>query len=373
MPLHLCSAEATRQACPMSQRAKTVLIRQFIVDHVSEHSRDIASLVAERFRISRQAANKHLRAMEESGVIESDGQTRGRSYSLREIRRVERNYPVAGLQEHVPWQNDVLPVLIAAPVPVPKNVLQICSYGFTEMLNNVIDHSEGERAYVDCILTAECVDLKIIDHGVGIFRKIKDSLGLNSELEAIAELVKGKLTTDPVHHTGEGIFFTSRIFDYFMIFSGELYFTHTRPDDDWLLEDRAETCQGTYVRMTISLKARTKLKDVFDKFASTDGEFEFSRTHVPVKLLQYGADNLVSRSQAKRLLSRFEMFREVILDFAGVEMVGQAFADEVFRVYQNEHPNIRLVPINMNADVSAMVWRALSRRRQGNRADQPGR
>ena len=39
-------------------------------------------------------------------------------------------------------------------------------------------------------------------------------------------------------------------------------------------------------------------------------------------------DFLVARSQAKRLLERFDRFEEVVLDFDGVRQVGQGFADE---------------------------------------------
>ncbi|MBQ6421232.1 MAG: STAS-like domain-containing protein [Clostridia bacterium] len=64
----------------------------------------------------------------------------------------------------------------------------------------------------------------------------------------------------------------------------------------------------------------------------------------------------VSRSQAKRLCARLEGFREVSLDFADVEWIGQGFADQVFRVFQNENPEIRLLPLNMNRDVGRMYY-----------------
>jgi len=46
-----------------------------------------------------------------------------------------------------------------------------------------------------------------------------------------------------------------------------------------------------------------------------------------------------------------------LLDFSGVEMIGQAFADQIFRVFRNEHPDINLVRINTNDDVEKMVHR----------------
>lgn len=89
---------------------------------------------------------------------------------------------------------------------------------------------------------------------------------------------------------------------------------------------------------------------------------QFAKTHIQIKLLKYGDDNFVSRSQAKRVLSRLEVFKEVLFDFAGVQSVGQAFADEIFRVYQNSHPQARLGYANANENVLSMIRRALHRR-----------
>lgn len=345
----------------MPQRALTVRIRQYIVDNVSAHPANITAQTVRRFQISRQAVNQHLKALVESGVLVCSGRTRSRVYQLGEISRVRGMFYVPGLEEHVPWTAQFEPAL----KDLPKNVLEICRHGFTEILNNVIEHTDSEMALIECTQTAESVDFQISDTGIGIFNKIKGAFGLKDELEAVTELVKGKLTTDPEHHTGEGIFFTSRMFDSFSILSGRLYFEHTLPDDDWLIEERSEPQPGTLVRMIISLKSKTELKNVFDQFAGPGGDYEFSRTHVPVKLLQYGADNLVSRSQAKRLLARLELFKEVSLDFSGIETIGQAFADEVFRVYANAHPDVRLIPVRANADVTRMIRRATSRRQPG--------
>jgi len=56
-------------------------------------------------------------------------------------------------------------------------------------------------------------------------------------------------------------------------------------------------------------------------------------------------------------LARVDRFQEVLLDFSGVEMIGQAFADQIFRVFRNEHTDIKLVRINTNDDVEKMVHR----------------
>jgi hypothetical protein len=54
---------------------------------------------------------------------------------------------------------------------------------------------------------------------------------------------------------------------------------------------------------------------------------------------------------------RFERFQSVILDFDGVAEIGQAFADEVFRVFRVAHPKTALVPIHMTDAVREMVGR----------------
>jgi hypothetical protein len=80
---------------------------------------------------------------------------------------------------------------------------------------------------------------------------------------------------------------------------------------------------------------------------------------VPLNLAKYEGEQLVSRSQAKRLLMRVEHFDEALLDFKNVEMIGQAFADEVFRIFRREHPKTQIVPINLTPDVERMIAHAL--------------
>ena len=65
----------------------------------------------------------------------------------------------------------------------------------------------------------------------------------------------------------------------------------------------------------------------------------------------------VSRSQARRILTNLYKFRSIIFDFDKVPMVGQAFADEIFRVFHNKYPDIKLKAINMNEAVQFMIGR----------------
>ena len=98
---------------------------------------------------------------------------------------------------------------------------------------------------------------------------------------------------------------------------------------------------------------------MFDSVSSGDDD-AFTKTVVPVRLAQYGDERLVSRSQAKRLLAGVDKFRVVVFDFSGVEAVGQAFADEVFRVFKKQHPEMQIMSLNASKDVAQMISRAES-------------
>ena len=156
------------------------------------------------------------------------------------------------------------------------------------------------------------------DNGIGIFEKIRAAFGLEDYRHAILELAKGKLTTDPKRHGGEGIFFSSRMFDEFTIIANQYQFLHThRLEGDWLIEDEKIEGNGTMVNMKLDVDSSRTLKAVFDLYADPEtDDYLFSKTRVPLRLAQYGQDDLVSRSQAKRVLARFEHFKEVDLDFS---------------------------------------------------------
>lgn len=62
-----------------------------------------------------------------------------------------------------------------------------------------------------------------------------------------------------------------------------------------------------------------------------------------------------SRSRDCERRARLEGFDVIDLDFSGVTQIGQGFADQMFRVWANEHPTSRLVPINANPAITAVI------------------
>lgn len=335
-------------------REKTSEIRNFMLSMCRSKARNVATKTARHFGISKQAASRHLHALEENGMVSSSG--RGNTKASWIIPLIEKSweFSLAGLREDVVWLENIAPLL----ANLPENVRDMWHYGVTEMVNNAIDHSEGAVLKVYFTRTALDVKIWINDDGEGIFHRIQRLGNLYDAREAILELAKGKFTTDPANHSGEGIFFTSRAFDSFTILSRTLYFSHQAESDDWLVDGDKDS-PGTRVHLKLDNDCRRTLSSVYSQFAEPD-EFTFSKTIVPVRLARHEGEKLVSRSQAKRLVSRFEKFKTVVLDFTGVEEIGQAFADEIFRVFASSHPEVSLIPFDTSTEVQQMIVRAIA-------------
>ena len=334
-------------------RDKSIQIREFILNKIEDHPRDITSFTAEEFGISRSAVLRHLNSLIDDRQIAAHGSTRDRHYELTPTARDIFTTEISpSVEEDQIWLHIIRPSLVG----LADNVLHICEYGLSEMINNVIDHSEGSHMKIAVAQYATKLSFLVADDGIGIFKKIQRDFKLSDPRHAILELAKGKLTTDPDRHSGEGIFFTSRMFDRFIIISKGLYFSHQEPDDDWLLEHDLDV-QGTSVIMSIDPKSERSIQQVFNTYASDEEDFGFTKTHVPLSLVTYGDENLISRSQARRLLARFRNFTEVLLDFTGVKTIGQAFADEIFRIYRRNNPEVEIIAINTNEQIEKMIRR----------------
>ena len=224
------------------------------------------------------------------------------------------------------------------------------------MINNVVDHSGAENLQVLIKQNYLSTKVYIMDDGIGIFKKIKEHFNMSDLDEAICELFKGKLTTDPENHSGEGIFFSSRLADRFAIFSDGKIFSINKYDIDGLWDD-PQPHAGTAVIIELSNESNKRAEEVFNQYAQVEGGF--SRTMVPLKNMFETAP--VSRSQAKRICLRLEKFQEVVLDFDGLDWMGQGFAHQIFIVFQNKHPDVEIIPINMSKGVKQMYLHVTGR------------
>jgi anti-sigma regulatory factor (Ser/Thr protein kinase) len=237
---------------------------------------------------------------------------------------------------------------------VPGSIEKIVEYAFTEMVNNAIEHSKSRQITVRMERTDDGIWFMVLDRGIGIYRNVMRTRKLHTELDAIQELIKGKQTTMPERHSGEGIFFTSKVADTLAIKSSTKNVVFDNRVDDTFVRD-AQRLKGTQVDFWIAMDSRRRLESVLHEY--TGAGFAFDKTRVAVKLFQTDT-GLVSRSQARRILAGLEKFKTLVLDFKNVKLVGQGFADEVFRVWRSRHPDKTIEVKNAGKNVVFMIERA---------------
>jgi biotin operon repressor/anti-sigma regulatory factor (Ser/Thr protein kinase) len=303
--------------------------------------------------VSRQALSIHVRDLVAAGKVVRSGSARGARYMLPGRAPagaiVTRTLHTQGLDEGRVWEE--LATGLNLRRALRPNIEAIAHYAFTEMLNNAIEHSEAARCSFRFRLEPAMLSFVIRDPGIGAFYSIASKLHLDDEHAALVELVKGRTTTMREAHTGEGIFFTSRVADRFVLRSHRIQVEWNRIKDDVFVSN-PRFVKGTSVTFSIQRSSRLELTKSFSEFAPEEYDFRFQKTRVLVKLIRR---DYVSRSEAKRLVANLEKFTEVVLDFRDVKSVGQGFADEVFRVFAQRHPATKIVTENTNPAVDAML------------------
>ena len=323
----------------------------------------LASTAAEQTGLTRVAVSRRIKKLADSGYLQRHGSGTRQTYSLGALRFWLSVQPLSTIAqrggEMAVWERHLAPLL----ADQPANVRNLANIAFTEMLNNALDHSQAQQVGMGMHISAGRLQMLVADDGLGIFARIAQAAGLFDTRLAVLELAKGKYTTAPEGHSGMGIFVSSRMMDGFAIESCGLRFDPHEanvplPRFDWI---DAHAClkphdAQTIVRMDIALDSKRTSNDVYLKYFEPNevGSDAFHTTEIPVRLAQLSSE-LVSRSQAKWVMERATQFKTVILDFEGVQHVGQAFVDEVFRVFATAHPHIRLRTMGMRPEVAHLV------------------
>ncbi len=136
-------------------------------------------------------------------------------------------------------------------------------------------------------------------------------IGIATPQEAIVQLEKGKLTSDPARHSGEGLFFSSKAVSRFRLESQGVAWIVDNLAADSAVAKGADW-RGTLAVLEVVRGRTPRLEDVFSAF--TDPEtLRFARTRVTVRLVTLGT-SLVSRSEARRLLEGLAKFSHVTAD-----------------------------------------------------------
>lgn len=323
----------------------------WITEAVLAHPQDLPQHLCERLNISRSYARALLGKLVEAQWLQRDGVSRKATYRPGALRQVVRRYPLAGLQEDLPWSQD-----FAGRFELKANVARMAQHVFTELLNNAIDHSGGSSVTVSMRQTPTQLQLLVSDDGRGVFDAVAERFQITDPTTAMLELAKGKLTSQPDSHTGRGLFFSAKLADIFDLHANDAAFQQREwQRDQWWQRSRPACRTGTSVYVAICVDSERTLDNVLRRYSLDGAGYGFERTVVPLKLITQEQNGLESRAQARRVASRLGQFQRVELDFDGLADVGHGFTDELFRVFGRQHPQLQLVPVNMAPRVAAMV------------------
>lgn len=328
-------------------------IKTYILEKVYQKAPSISKTVAETFDVNASTVHVYMKELVEKQII--------RKVKRDEYELVTNEFVYELSRANGDLDSDTYAYDLCLEEHLKEfgnNIKDIWSYVFSEMINNVMDHSMAEKVQIIIEQDFSRTSAMIIDNGVGIFNKIRDYFNLASIEEAICELFKGKLTTDAENHSGEGIFFSSKLMDNFFIASSGKIFTNNKYDDSKVLDMALGNTQGTCVYMELSNFSHKEAGEVFDEYADIDGGF--IKTKIPLKNIFDASP--VSRSQAKRVCNRLDKFKEVIVDFDGISWMGQGFAHQLFVVFANSHADMIITPINMNEDITKMYNHVINSR-----------
>lgn len=354
---------------------------QKALEYINKRSPSVVRLeeIARVLESTKQYASRILKSLIELGEIEKIGVTQevafkgtndrvqinneGLTIEYKGSYFFDKTFPRVGVkqavdEEKIYEQIDSKTNIIKG---LDKAVMTKLRYAITEMINNAIDHSNGSHIRVVVTRDNTKIAFWVVDNGIGVFQSIKKKFKLSDEISGLEYLLKGKATTMPEKHSGEGIYFTSKIADVFRLDSHHIQFTiNQKCEEDPIrigeLND-TELLDGTRVRCRIYFDSTIDMQTIFEE--STDDDASFDKSIIQLSLIAKN-NGLISRSIAKRIMRGSEKFNKIVLDFNNIQSIGQAFADEIFRVWQKQYPHISITYVNANGAIIFMIQRAFN-------------
>ncbi len=334
------------------KKSERLIAEKYLLQRIFEEDPDFVDKTMEAFSLSRSTVYNYINRLQDTGELERVGG----SMPYRIVYRTTR-FTIDTSKERSEdriYNRDIAPLLEELPLGVQK----IWRYAITAMINNAMEHARASA--IVCVINRSRLStiVGVLDNGMGIFRRIqqaeREETGeVITAAEAAALLYSGGYTSAPDTHMGQGIFFTARLMDHFAIRSDTELFTPNPEDAEE--EGGGERFRGTAVQMALANDTTRDLGEIMAHYI--DPEEGFIRTELPVARM-FGGGYPVSRSEARRLGEILEGFRDVELDFAGVEEIGPDFAHELFAVIVRQHPELYLKAVNTNDAVAAAIRRA---------------
>jgi len=300
--------------------------------------------VAERLKVSRQAAYAHLNSLVRAGLAERVGRGRGTRYRLVTPSSTPQPAGTQLVRQHFTQEDplDVDEVLSAEPFGSMSDAAAALFAGALSRMERMARAREPRaELWLEVRALGGLVDLLLSDSGEGAFAHERRERGLVNEDDARLALSRAADDSDWS--------WLQRAADMFSIESGELSLRVDNLRSDISLGRLAEARTGSRVSFAADPLRPMRVEALEQRLGR--------EAHALVRLFEHG-EAFPSREEARQLMAGLEACERVVLDFGGVREVGEAFAREIFASWARAHPSVRVECIRMHDSVAAAILRA---------------
>ena len=328
-------------------------IKDFILENLTRHQKDIIKASIRKFGLSRQAILKHMHALISEDRVVAYGKTRDRFYELK---------PLVNFAKTVDIKNSFFPDEILKKQILPNlnsvalNIYEICEFSIMALLSNALDHAQATKLHYKLYVFPNDVHFVLSDNGIGIFENLNNSLILEDIQVAAIEIAKGRITTDPQNHGGDELMTVIHLFDKVTIDSSGICLTYYNKKNEWTVT-RSSQQKGTRIHLEIKSNSRRTCQEIFRQIFDRENKL----VRIPVNLVRSDGEQVNSRIQAQSLLHNIKDLTEIEFDFKNIELIGPAFADELVRKTKEKNQIADIKWTNSTKMVDVLMSRAINR------------
>ncbi len=318
--------------------------------------------IQQAFGISRQQTTRYLTALCAEGLLQRHGIGPGVRYIYVAHRKLLLQL-LWKSKEISSSRDSVLDEIMQHPSlkNLPREAQKFIQATLGVLLNNALDHSDGETIRLDLSLEDETLTLHFTDDGVGLFQHIAEHFYSPTLVEAVGDLVKGIR-----RHSSTSKFGLNSIFwaaDFVRIEANGLQLKMQGRSQDWSLTQVAKGRSGTFSIVEFDPSTARPLQPKATQ-----------KVLIPVVLYSRNLRRRIAdQRDAKRMLRGHWEHEEIILDFHKVEELNYSFMFDIFIRFKGQHPKCGLMPVNMNAGIRSMLTLIQKDKEPRNRQTRRGR
>ena len=328
-------------------------IKDFILENLTRHQKDIIKASIRKFGLSRQAILKHMHTLISEDRVVAYGKTRDRFYELKHLVNFSKTVDIKNsFSPDEILKKQILPNLNS----VALNIYEICEFSIMALLSNALDHAQATKLHYNLYVSPNDVHFVLSDNGIGIFENLNNSLILEDIQVAAIEIAKGRITTDPQNHGGDELMTVIHLFNKVTIDSSGICLTYYNKKNEWTVT-RSSQQKGTIIHLEIKSNSRRTCQEIFRQIFDRENKL----VRIPVNLVRSDGEKVNSRIQAQSLLHNIKDLTEIEFYFKNIELIGPAFADELVRKTKEKNQIADIKWTNSTKMVDVLMSRAINR------------